>query len=146
MDTQANADINPSSVVRSFLIWSLNLVRISKNKDMSTSLKAVSDAAVFCDTFTARRCARPCGSSLPTFHSYRPEQRERHGFGFRFHWSGLGWAGFSSVVGGGRASFYLSGGGGEVSTGFSTAWSPAYFGSSGMFSLWGLTAVSVSHS
>ena len=55
-------------------------------------------------------------------------------------------AGFDSVFGGGGVSLRVSGGGGQVSLGFSTAWLPAFYGSSGAFSSWGLAAVSVDHS
>ena len=41
---------------------------------------------------------------------------------------------FVSIIGGGCDSFRLLGGGGEVSLGLSTAWSPAFFGSLGAFS------------
>ena len=51
--------------------------------------------------------------------------------GFDSFGLGAGGAGFDSVFGGGAAAFRTSGGGGEVSLGFSTAWSPAFFGSSG---------------
>ncbi len=54
-----------------------------------------------------------------------------------------GGVGFVSIFGGGGASLRCSGGGGEVSLGFSTAWSPAFFGSAGAFSSWGLAAVFV---
>ena len=52
-----------------------------------------------------------------------------------------GEARFVSGFGGYGASFCFSGGGGEVSLDLSTAWSPAFFGSSGAFSFWGLAVV-----
>src|SRR5258706_16192811 len=54
-DVRANADMNPSLTLYSFRIWSLNLARISTTEDMSISLKVVSDAAVFWDSFRRMR-------------------------------------------------------------------------------------------
>ena len=146
-DARANADMNSSLTLCFFSIWPLNLARIiykrghvdlvegrERCRGVVRLLSGLGDAQAHAVHLHAR--------FVP---AARRSERRRE-FGFQFLWSRRGWAGLVSVFGEGGVSFRVSGGGGEVSLGFSTAWSPAFFGSSGTFLSWGLAAVSVGRS
>ena len=128
----ANADMNPSLMPWSFRIWSLYLERISISEDMSISLKVVSDAAVFCDSFKRSEIRRRMRFIFTRVSFLLPGVAAAGGgVDSGLGSFALGGADFDSVFGGGGTAFRSSGDGGEVSLGFSTAWSPAFFGSSG---------------
>ena len=90
----------------------------------------------FATPLGTRGCAGACGSSSGAFHSYCQEQREAAWIRVSIGLDGVGW-GFVLVFGRGGASLHFGGGGGEVSLGLSvalslasSAWSPAFYGSS----------------
>ena len=111
------------------------IVRISPSEDMSILLQGVSDATVWRSemhrskrfifarvSFLLPGAAR--GGVYSGFESLGQDDSR-----LNLWWGGV--------------DFRFSGGGGGVCLGFSTAWSPALFRSSGDFSSWALATVSV---
>ena len=123
MDARANAGMKPSLMLCSLRIWPLPHLHEQGHLDLVEGREICHGVLRLLQAHTVHLRAR----FIPTARS----SGSRRGFGLRYLWSRRGWGGFCFSLWWGKCFFPLSGGGGEVSLGFSTARSPTFFRSSG---------------